>query len=309
MNTDLVTQYVHLSPQAHINLNRMSEPSTNFAAVLSAHRPAGMHSDLSNRGLSVAAGALEHLGTPYVWGGNDANVGVDCSGLVRDAFRDIGVDLPRVSRDQARMGVAVPNLDSALPGDILAFGSPVNHVAIYLGDNQMVHAPRRGEVVKVETINRPITTIRRVVETGARPVNGWTSLDSAQPFGPAEYQSMFVAAGNAHGVDPALLAAVAQVESNFNPNAISPSGARGLMQFMPTTAAAMGVNPDDPASAIDGAARYLRENLDRFGTVPLALAAYNAGPGAVQRFGGIPPYAETQRYVVKVQELWKENAR
>lgn len=125
---------------------------------------------------------------------------------------------------------------------------------------------------------------------------------SAQPgfAGAAPYEAMFEAAGAAHGVDPKLLASVARTESNFRPDARSPAGAIGLMQFMPATARGMGIDPTDPAQAIDGAARYLRRQLDRFGSMELAVAAYNAGPNAVSRFGGIPPYAETRSYVTKV---------
>lgn len=114
------------------------------------------------------------------------------------------------------------------------------------------------------------------------------------------YADLFRTAGAAHGIQPSVLAAVAKTESAFDPNAVSPAGALGLMQFMPGTAAEMGVDPYDPASAIDGAARYLSQNLRRFGSLELALAAYNAGPGAVQTHGGIPPFAETQAYVPKV---------
>ncbi len=261
-----------------------------------------------NLGDGVVVGALDHLGTPYLWGGNDADKGVDCSGLVRDAFRDIGVDMPRVSTDQATMGVEVASIDEALPGDLLAFGNPVNHVGIYLGDNKMVHAPRTGEVVKVEEINRSITTIRRVVDTTRAPDATWTSLDRNEAFGPEEFQAMFEEAGDRWNIDPALLAAVASVESNFDPDAVSSAGATGLMQFMPATAAGLGVDASDPASSIDGAAQYLRQNLDQFGTIPLALAAYNAGPGNVAKYGGIPPFDETQRYVQKVQEAWSTYA-
>lgn len=114
------------------------------------------------------------------------------------------------------------------------------------------------------------------------------------------YADLFRAAGAAHGIQPSVLAAVAKTESAFDPTAVSHAGAIGLMQFMPGTAAEMDVDPLDPASAIDGAARYLSQNLRRFGSLELALAAYNAGPGAVQRHGGIPPFAETQAYVPKV---------
>ncbi|MEM9466659.1 MAG: lytic transglycosylase domain-containing protein [Actinomycetota bacterium] len=114
------------------------------------------------------------------------------------------------------------------------------------------------------------------------------------------YADLFRAAGAEHGIQPSILAAVAKTESAFDPTAVSHAGAQGLMQFMPGTAAEMGVDPWDPASAIDGAARYLTQNLRRFGSLELALAAYNAGPGAVQRYDGIPPFEETQAYVPKV---------
>jgi soluble lytic murein transglycosylase-like protein len=107
-----------------------------------------------------------------------------------------------------------------------------------------------------------------------------------------------------HGLPPAIVHAVAQAESAYNQRAVSPVGAIGVMQLMPYTAAQLGANPRDEAQNIDAGTRYLREMLVKFQNHPdqvaLALAAYNAGPGAVDRYRGVPPYSETQTYVRRV---------
>jgi soluble lytic murein transglycosylase-like protein len=119
--------------------------------------------------------------------------------------------------------------------------------------------------------------------------------------GSTQFDSQIDAAASKYGLDPALLKGLIRQESGFDPAARSSAGALGLTQLMPGTAATLGVDPSDPAQAIDGGARYLKAQLDRFGGDPAkALAAYNAGPGAVAKFGGVPPYAETQNYVQKV---------
>lgn len=123
---------------------------------------------------------------------------------------------------------------------------------------------------------------------------------SHAPACPETLEPLISSAADKYGLDPAVLKAVICAESGFRPNAVSRAGARGLMQLMPRTARAFGVNPDDPAQNIDGGARYLKQQLDRFGSLDLALAAYNAGPGNVTKYGGIPPFAETRSYIDRV---------
>jgi soluble lytic murein transglycosylase-like protein len=129
-----------------------------------------------------------------------------------------------------------------------------------------------------------------------------TATPAAGNAGASAYDAPIAQAAARYGIDPALLHGLIQQESGFDPNARSSSGALGLTQLMPGTATSLGVsNPLDPLQSIEGGARYLSQMLGRFGgNTADALAAYNAGPGAVSRYGGVPPYAETQDYVSKV---------
>lgn len=108
------------------------------------------------------------------------------------------------------------------------------------------------------------------------------------------------------GLDERLVQAVVMIESGFCPTAVSPKGAVGLGQLMPGTAAELGVNPWDPAQNLWATAKYLREQYDTFGSWPLALAAYNAGPGNVVKYGGVPPFTETQNYVRRVLDDYQD---
>jgi soluble lytic murein transglycosylase len=120
------------------------------------------------------------------------------------------------------------------------------------------------------------------------------------------YDQLILRAARRHGLPPALVKAVVKAESNFQPNAISDKGAQGLMQLMPATAEDLGVDhPFTPEENVAGGTRYLRAMYDRFGDWEHALAAYNAGPAAVDKFGGVPPYAETQEYVERVLHYYR----
>ncbi|WP_432546535.1 NlpC/P60 family protein [Kineococcus sp. SYSU DK004] len=272
-------------------------------------------------GERLLAAARPYLGVPYVWGGTTP-AGFDCSGLIQYAAKQVGVSLPRTAAQQAKVGTEVASLTDARPGDLVVL-SGGSHIGIYVGDGKMLHAPKPGDVVKIAKVWETPMTIRRLGTTAATTaaaglaaaavftgVGGAPATTGAGYVRPpaltgasaasAPYDAAFRAAEQRYSLPAGLLSAVAKAESGYDPNARSRAGALGLMQFMPATAREMGVDPLDPASAIDGAGRLLRKHLDAFGSVPLALAAYNAGPGNVRKHGGVPPFAETQKYVQKI---------
>ena len=300
--------------------SRISEIQSRFVFAARPSSSAGWSSAASAAGLTGAAGASaagasggtasesavvaeaqKYIGVPYLWGGTDPAKGLDCSGFTQLVYGNLGIDLPRVSAQQATAGSPVASLAAARAGDLVFFDYSkdrpgIDHVGIYLGNGKMVAAPQPGEAVKVQDVGNP-SVIRRVLPAQAPPA---AATAAASALGGVPYSDLFSRAANRHGVDASLLAAVAQQESSFNASAVSPAGAQGLMQFMPATAKGLGVNALDPASAIDGAAKYLSSLTKQFGSTDLALAAYNAGPGTVSRHGGIPPYPETQNYVRSV---------
>ena len=157
--------------------------------------------------------------------------------------------------------------------------------------------------------NNPITQSAKTSTTGsfqsvlsaAASAGNTVRKTTSLPSRAAQYESIFDEASRTYGVSKSLLLAVAKAESNFDTNSVSHAGAQGIMQLMPGTAKTLGVkNAFDPYENIMGGAKLRRDNIKSFGSVPLALAAYNAGPGAVKKYGGVPPYKETQNYVKKI---------
>jgi len=174
---------------------------TDFAAALAKLTPGATDAPADSTGAGAVSGdqvvadARKYLGVPYVWGGTDPAKGLDCSGLVQQVYKDLGIELPRVSQDQARAGTAVPSLAQAKPGDLVCFGTPADHIGIYIGNHKMIVAPKAGDVVKVQDVYETPSTIRRILPSPS-------SLFSASAA-----SSVSAAAASVSSSSPAMAAA------------------------------------------------------------------------------------------------------
>jgi soluble lytic murein transglycosylase-like protein len=152
-------------------------------------------------------------------------------------------------------------------------------------------------------LTAPVRNPRTPATAPAAPPIGPTAKVAVPDPAPEQLAN---AAAAKYGLPPSLVRSVMKAESGFQPGAVSPKGAIGLMQLMPGTAQSLGVNPYDPAQNVDAGTRYLRSLLEKYnGLLRHALAAYNAGPEAVDKHGGVPPFAETLDYIRRVEREWK----
>lgn len=167
------------------------------------------------------------------------------------------------------------------------------------------------DVAAIEILPERLSSETGPLAVSPKPADSESGPPAPSGKTPPDTESILANAATTQGLAPELVRSVAKVESGLRPDAVSPKGAKGLMQLMPGTAAGLNVSADVPAENAKGGAAYLRQLLLQYhGNAALALAAYNAGPGAVARFGGIPPYPETRRYVLHVlQELAKEQRK
>jgi soluble lytic murein transglycosylase-like protein len=197
-----------------------------------------------------------------------------------------------------------PGIALALALAAVAFAPAVRADYAVLRSGARLHITgyeRDGERVRL-TIEGGTVDVAADDLLAVEPEEHFVKLPPVPATTPGPYGNLIHAAAEKHGVDESLITQVIAVESNFNPRAISRKRAQGLMQLLPKTAARYSVaNIFDPAQNIDAGTHYLKDLLVRYqGNLPLALAAYNAGPDMVERYGGIPPFPETQKYVRQI---------
>lgn len=200
-----------------------------------------------------------------------------------------------------------------LGGPIDAFGQEVPVIecrmvmtapGVHDVDCRNIQAPMRTQVDVDKKAVSPQTTLPRASSTIQMSYSKYSKYSKLPKDLPDMVRKLIGNVADTLGLNPRLVEAVAMAESGGNQGAVSPVGAIGVMQLMPGTARGLGVNPRNLEENIWGGGMYLKQQLDRQqGNVPLALAAYNAGPGAVQKFQGIPPYPETRQYISRVLSI------
>lgn len=195
-----------------------------------------------------------------------------------------------------------------MPEAISQVESRIRHIQSLLGETPVPN--EAFDETLAHLTSEPATERRTVAAIRSLPA-AVRPLNAASPAAtPPSLQSLIDTAAGRTGLPAELISAVMATESGFQPNAVSPVGAQGLMQLMPATARSLGVtDPLDPLQNVLGGAEYLRQQLEHFGSVEKALAAYNAGPGAVEKHGGIPPYPETRNYVERIMDRLRQGSQ
>lgn len=222
------------------------------------------------------------------------------NGVASIGVSDVQSRIAAIRAQLGQLSAPDPNGSFALPGTAPATGTAGSPGAAGLGDTVPL-----GSAATAPPVQSAVRSVPSGTATGEAAV-AEAKLAAVLPEAGKRWAGPIAQAATAHGLDPALLAALVRHESNFDPDVRSRAGAIGLGQLMPGTAAGLGVDPTDPIQNLDGAARYLKTQLDRFGSADLALAAYNAGPNRVAQAGGIPNITETRTYVDRVLTTWEQ---
>ena len=189
----------------------------------------------------------------------------------------------------------------------MAILSVIATLVVSSASAEILSSRNRSSLFKSQTKildNRAASQYKNSVRLRPAPINTPSKWESTSPAYDGRYKGQFLAmareAARRNGVPEDLFLRLVQQESNWNPKAKSHKGALGLAQLMPATARSLRVDPHDPRQNLEGGARYLKQQYQTFGSWRLALAAYNAGPGAVKKYGGVPPFRETKNYVKKI---------